>query len=52
MEELWDLPGKVYGEIPKFAREVKKKISEMTKMERWMSILPTNSTITKGRNLP
>lgn len=41
-----------FVEIPKFAREPKKKISEMTKMERWMSILPTNSTITKGRNLP
>ena len=41
-----------FVEIPKFAREPKKKISEMTKMERWMTISPTNSTITKGRNLP
>ena len=30
-------PERVYGEIPKFAREPKKKISEMTKMERWMA---------------
>ena len=30
-------PERVYGEIPKFAREPKKKIGEMTKMERWMA---------------
>lgn len=41
-----------FVEIPKFAREPKKKISEMTKMGVGWHILPTNSTIAKGRNLP